>query len=238
MARRISRGPCAYCNRELGKSVMTRHLQHCPRRRDALQANPGQGRLMHLVVEGRYLPEYWLHIELPASSRLGTLDDFLRDTWLECCGHLSAFRAGNVSYTTFVDDTMVMWNRIEERSMDGVKLSVVFRPDQRIYYEYDFGTTTDLTLRLVDERKGPVKDQPVRVLARNDPPTIPCGNCGGPATGICAYCVWESAGWLCNRCMESHACGTDAVLPVVNSPRTGMCAYTGSSGYDPAQSMP
>lgn len=226
VARRISRGRCAFCNKELAKSAMTRHLQNCPQRAEALKANPGQGRVLHLVVEGRYQPEYWIHLELPAVSTLGELDDFLRRIWLECCGHMSAFRIGGRSYSTFDSEYMP-----DERSMYGVKLNQVLHQDQRFHHEYDFGTTTDLTLRIVGEREGPVKGQPVHVLARNQAPVIPCGNCGKPATQICTYCVWEASGWLCDECETTHGCDPDMRLPVVNSPRTGMCGYTGESQY-------
>jgi len=56
-------------------------------------------------VEGRDLPTYWMHLEVTASTTLATLDQFLRNTWPECCGYLSAFEIGGVRYT--VDAGMV-----------------------------------------------------------------------------------------------------------------------------------
>lgn len=41
---------------------------------------------------------YWLYLEMPARATLTDLDGFLRDIWLECCGHLSAFDIGTVRY--------------------------------------------------------------------------------------------------------------------------------------------
>jgi len=35
---------------------------------------------------------------MPARATLTDLDGFLRDIWLECCGHLSAFDIGTVRY--------------------------------------------------------------------------------------------------------------------------------------------
>jgi hypothetical protein len=58
-------------------------------------------------------------------------------------------------------------------------------------------------------------------LASNEPPLIFCEVCGEPATEVCAQCVYEGAGWLCD------ACGEEMLLPVVNFPRVGMCGYTG-----------
>ena len=97
----------------------------------------------------------------------------------------------------------------------------------KFYHEYDFGTTTELTLRVVSELEGEAKSKSIRLLARNDPPSIVCESCGKIATQLCAECIWAGKGWLCDECAQEHECGEDMLLPVVNSPRVGMCGYTG-----------
>ncbi|MGD9101357.1 MAG: hypothetical protein PVF45_12830, partial [Anaerolineae bacterium] len=93
--------------------------------------------------------------------------------------------------------------------------------------EYDFGTTTYLDLRVVAERQGAASaGQPVQIMARNNPPDYRCKDCGEPATLICVYCDYPL---LCDKCAETHECGEDGFLPVVNSPRMGMCGYTGDA---------
>jgi len=167
---------------------------------------------------------YWMHLEVPADITLTTLDRFLRDTWLECCGHLSAFEIGGVRYAS--DAGMYSGWGTDDKSM-GVKLSRVLSPGQTSYYEYDFGTTTELTLKVVGEREGEAQGKAIQVLARNEPPVIPCDVCGKPATEVCAQCVYDEGGWLCEECVKDHECGEEMMLPVVNSPRVGMCAYAG-----------
>lgn len=56
-------------------------------------AGPGTGarRWFHLVVQARYAPDYWLHLQAPGDRTFGELDSVLRRLWLECCNHLSAF---------------------------------------------------------------------------------------------------------------------------------------------------
>src|SRR5258708_23539430 len=103
MARQISKGTCSFCHTELSKSAMTRHLEACQQRANAEAQTDGRQkaqktRKFHLVVEGRDLPGYWMHLEVTANTTLATLDRFLRETWLECCGHLSAFEIGGVRY--------------------------------------------------------------------------------------------------------------------------------------------
>jgi len=40
---------------------------------------------LHLAIEGR-TQSYWMHVAVPLTAPLSKLDDFLRHTWLECCG--------------------------------------------------------------------------------------------------------------------------------------------------------
>lgn len=104
MARQTSKGTCAFCHGEFNKTAMTRHLETCEQRvlteakaGSKQQAQPT--RKLHIVMEGRDLPMYWMHLEVTAITTLATLDRFLRVTWLECCGHLSAFEIVGVRYS-------------------------------------------------------------------------------------------------------------------------------------------
>jgi hypothetical protein len=229
MARQTSKGTCTFCHGEFSKSAMTRHLEACQQRIAAeakaeSRQKAQKTRKFHFVVEGCDLPVYWMHLEITASTTLATLDQFLRNTWLECCGHLSAFEIGGVRYAVdagMYDD----WN-MGEKSMR-VRLDKVFIPGQSCSYEYDYGTTTELRLRVISERAIATKGNAIQVLARNTPPVILCEICGKPATEVCSQCIFDNKGWLCDDCAEEHECGEEMLLPVVNSPRVGMCAYTG-----------
>ncbi len=65
------------------------------------------------------------------------------------------------------------------------------------------------------------------LLARNVAPAYECTECGGKATQLCSECSWGSQAWFCNGCGLLHECGDEMLLPIVNSPRMGMCGYTG-----------
>ena len=101
-----------------------------------------------------------------------TLDRFLRDIWLECCGHESAFFVGN--YEQLSKNTMVGMLH------DGLKL----------HYEYDFGSTTELTITVVGTLLRPKQRRSVRLLGRNEPIRFLCGKCGKEADWICCECEW------------------------------------------------
>jgi hypothetical protein len=102
----------------------------------------------------------------------------------------------------------------------------MLRPLDHLGYEYDFGSTTSLVIGLSGVVEADL-GKPVRIVARNEPPMWPCDLCDQPATMICAQCVYEGRGFCCALHAKKHACGKDMLLPVVNSPRMGVCGYTG-----------
>ena len=165
MSRWVSKGQCALCGQSFSKGGMTKHLLTC-RQSHALKKLPGRGktrqtRLFHLVVEGAYANAYWMHLEVPADATFRELDQFLRDIWLECCGHLSAYTIENVRYELDTGGVDAMWpmlfgSRHPTRSMS-TRLDEVLRPGLKFQHEYDFGTTTNLTLKVVAEREGKAK---------------------------------------------------------------------------------
>jgi hypothetical protein len=230
MTKQLSQGTCYLCQGEFSKGAMTKHLEACQRRAIAAQAEaasqkPGRKtKKFHLLVEGRYLPMYWMHLEVSTGATLADLDQFLRDIWLECCGHLSAFEIGKERYSSDAGGYSD-WGTDEKRIR--VRLDKVLSPGLKFFHEYDYGTTTELSLKVVAEEEREAKGKAIQVLARNAPPLIPCGVCGKPATEVCSQCVYDEGGWLCEACAKVHECGEEMLLPVVNSPRVGMCGYTG-----------
>ena len=213
-----STGTCALCGRVLARSGMSRHLKKCVSERDA-QAKGKKAKVFHLFVEDRWCKEYWLHVEAKTCVPLEALDLFLRNLWLECCGHMSAFGIGRTQYTS------CPLGEYDDAGMD-VRMEAVLRPGLSFDHEYDFGSTTQLRLKVIAERQA-VPEADIVLLARNEPPAIVCNFCGEPAVAVCSECLWDGAGWLCNKHAETHECGEDMLLPVVNSPRVGVCGYTG-----------
>ena len=229
MTRQTSKGTCTFCHRELGKASMTRHLASCEQR-TAMQGETGsrqkakKSKAFHLLVEGYRLPMYWMHLEIAAGTTLATLDRFLRDTWLECCGHLSVFRIGGFNY--YVDAEMDAYWDMRRKNMQ-VKLEEVLSTGQTCSYEYDFGSTTELLVKVISEQEMDKKGRAIQILARNNLPLVPCDVCGEPATNFCTQCIYEDQGCLCEACAKDHECGEEILLPMVNSPRAGVCGYTG-----------
>ncbi|MBI4769175.1 MAG: hypothetical protein HY784_01865, partial [Chloroflexi bacterium] len=148
----------------------------------------------------------------------------------ECCGHLSAFTIDGVSYEMDTGGIDGMWSDMfggaPPQSME-VRLDRVLQPGMEFFHEYDFGSTTYLKLRVADQWEGLLPQDELKVLARNHPPPIACNVCGALATEVCTDCMWGGNGWVCEAHAEEHECGMEMMLPVVNSPRVGVCGYTG-----------
>jgi hypothetical protein len=349
----MTKGICEFCKSEIDKAKMTQHLKYCKQRVAANAANDAdtgdetrqKEKLFHILAEGRYNPQYWMHIELPASAPLFVLDRFLRDIWVECCGHLSSFEIGGITYedepedfafgslgasieiigapedekqehkekaheeedeeeeeedlspeelaeelgnlldaqpvglrnmlpdelqlelrkprsrddlVAFLKERLAalpkrafsfmsedvegersidfqkstlkfLLDMVEDRSLDAT-LEKVLQVRQKFTYEYDFGSTTELTLKVISAREGVAlegeDDDTVFVLARNVAPVILCKECGKPATKVDSgyFNVEENA--YCNKCARRSE-DPEMMMPIVNSPRVGVCGYTG-----------
>jgi hypothetical protein len=221
MPKVTSTGKCHLCGGTFDKSAMTKHLKSCKQTEGSKAASGARkADVLHLLVEGRYAPHYWMHIKLPANARLEVLDGFLRNIWLECCGHMSMFTIQDKRYS------VAPMGEFDDESMEA-RLGEVLSPGMKFYHEYDFGSTTHLALKVVSQEQKQIKGKSVTVLARNEPPQIPCDCCGKPAAQVCTECICSDKGWLCEACAARHECGEEMLLPVVNSPRVGVCGYTG-----------
>lgn len=210
MARARSSGTCAFCGGEHPKSTMSRHLATCARR------GRGTEERLSIVVEGAWAPGYWLHLEVKPKATLRDLDDFLRRTWLECCGHLSSFEIGDRRFESSADDLF-------ETDAEGMDVAVgkVLGAGASADYVYDFGSSTELKLRVLQPRLHKPSREPVLLVARNTAPSIDCERGHGAAESVCSSCGQP----LCLECSPRHRCGPEMLLPIVNSPRVGTCAY-------------
>ena len=213
------RGTCAYCGRELTRGGMTRHLRGCDARAEVVDAAYGRsGRiipLLHLQARDAWTGKYWLNLEVDGSATLLQLDKYLRRIWLECCGHLSRFSQGG-------------WDG-EEIPME-LKVGRVFHEGLELTHIYDFGSETITLVKAMDAREGTrTTDRPIALMARNAPPELPCQRCGTPATRLCLGCTHTGRdGTLCDRHAGRHRHDDNGEpVEIVNSPRIGVCGYTG-----------
>ncbi|MCX6927512.1 MAG: hypothetical protein NT154_30545 [Verrucomicrobia bacterium] len=241
----LTSAKCRLCVRMLGKRQMTTHLKACWEHHKMGMTGKATARWYHLVVEARHAPDYWMHLQAPANCTFGDLDGVLRAVWLECCDHLSAFefpvKRKRLRLATPLD-MAAMFEELRRESRQlisdddasddalmGKTLGSRLKPGVVFSHQYDFGSTTELALRVAGEHTAPALAGNLKLLARNEPPAIPCSACAKPATQFCQQCAEEGAGDLCDACAGRHDCGEERVVPLINSPRTGVCGYCGPS---------
>ena len=215
-----SKGICAYCGKELAKGGITKHLSSCPQRQTAIaKAEQKKGTsetLFHLRVQDAYAKEFWLDLEMRGSKSLRDLDTYLRGIWLECCGHMSEFLGSG---------------GLERQIGKQRKIGDVMPYSPTLTHIYDFGTSSETIVKCVGVREGkPTTSRAIALLARNLPPIYECLECGQSATHLCMECMIEdqTSGMLCDQHTQNHPHENYGdPIPLVNSPRLGMCGYTG-----------
>ena len=202
----VTKGRCYLCGAELGKTAMKNHILKVHNNEEA-----GQD-CMLLKIEGAQDKNYWLLVDIPLTSTLSTLDRFMRDIWLECCGHMSEFTARGFE------------------TIGKSKKLASFQPGDKLLHEYDFGDTTETLITMLCRTVRKPQKTAVRLLARNNEPDCPCAVCGKKADYIRPDYLWGRENpFLCGVCAENYE-HEDTLLPVTNSPRMGQCAYAGE--YD------
>lgn len=207
-------GRCLLCNQTVEHRAVTKHLAQCLEKNTQQQKPQAPEKEKIFLIKITAGKEFWLYIEMNGSATLETLDDFLRETWLECCGHLSEFIINGNGFSS--DGNINMKKPIHK----------VLPINTEFDYEYDFGSTTHLQGKVLSARAGKLPEG-VRLLARNHlPENIQCKVCQKKPDVICTSCY----DFYCAKCRKKHASncdGEDYLLPVVNSPRMGVCGYTG-----------
>ncbi|MFN0109713.1 MAG: hypothetical protein ACKVZH_12740 [Blastocatellia bacterium] len=214
------KGLCSYCNQEIAKNTVAKHLSACPQRREVLAKAEASSRksekIYHLRVQNAYFKDFWFDLEMRGTATLENLDNYLRKIWLECCGHLSEFSEEG-------------WGS-EDLPKD-LKLSEALQPGDKCVHIYDFGTETVTHISVTDVREGKATTKhPIALLVRNKLPDTACIGCGKPAGWICQECQIEDqvSGLLCDDCVEDHPHEEyGEPMELCNSPRTGVCGYEG-----------
>lgn len=213
-------GKCAYCDKEIAKNSVGKHLAACVMRQTAIQQaerkKSGNETLYHLRVQDASSNEFWLDLEMRGSKTLNDLDSYLRSIWLECCGHLSQFSIGG-------------WGG--EEIPKNRKVDQVFTVGRELTHIYDFGTESITLIKAVGAREGkPTTARPIALLARNLMPECACIKCKQPAAWLCIECLIEENVWgtLCDKHAPKHPHDNyGEPVRLVNSPRLGLCGYTG-----------
>lgn len=213
-------GTCCLCKEPITKRTAASHMlkNHSD--------EPGDERFI-ILVDTPYASPYWMILIVRPDATLLTLDEVLRDVWVECCGHMSSFSIDGTEYLTSWDGD-VADDCGESESMN-IKIHKILGPGMVFKYEYDFGTTTELRLKIVDSIFWGNERGEISMVGMNNKPDAVCSECGKPA--IYHYAEWDNEKVLCKTCASDDELDECYLLPICNSPRTGVCGYEGGK-YD------
>ena len=243
-----SEGKCLFCGKIFGKAGINRHLKtHFEDK--SIERKTGKSFLLKIESNLKHYGSapFFLSLWMDGETKIGELDDFLRAIWLECCGHMSAFRdpkrqqAGGM-WNFFEAEELLQkgktkeYEKLMEEARGEIPMSRkakdVFTPDLKLEYEYDFGSSTYLLITTVAQLVFKA-DYKIVLLSRNEPLKLLCQVCKKePAVQICTVHDWDEASFFCEKCAKKHEkeCADFedyAAVPVVNSPRMGVCGYDG-----------
>ena len=201
---------CIYCDKMFAGSGISRHLG------THLAKMPPEDRSRSFHLRAQAGP-YFLNLLMDGDAHLDQLDDFLRGIWLECCGHMSQFG----------------YERWRGEISKSSKARRVFDKDVKLWYAYDFGSTTELEIKCIGVYPFSTKKEGgIKLLSRNERLDMPCESCGkAQATRFCNAHYYGEEDMFCDKCAKKHEKTCEeaeyAMMPVVNSPRLGVCAYDG-----------
>ncbi|AWR98634.1 IS1096 element passenger TnpR family protein [Metallosphaera hakonensis] len=235
----VTHGKCLFCEKRISSNTASAHFKSCEKVKEALNGNVDG---FILKCKDRYSPEYWLYIAVPSSFTLKDLDQFLRAIWVDCCDHLSEFEIGDQRVIPDEDKGIeILTDLFEEEGFvaSNDKLSNVLYKGLRFGYVYDFGSSTELELSVVDTVR--MKDKNIYVLGRNEKPKYKCVECGKEAESLCYDCLAErdiSESTYCEECLKKHEHGDENAGMIPNSPRIGVCGYTGNEKMEKIRVWP
>lgn len=141
-------------------------------------------------------------------TTFATIDKFLRNKWLACCGHASTFECEN--------------NKISNQDIFSTYA------DKEILYEYDMGSTTTVYIEdalLIESDIAPTKSIYILLVLRNEPvERFPCHVCKGLSTH------YDGDGkYLCDAHEKNTSADPEWRSELINSPRMGESCF---DGYD------
>ncbi|MDR1459759.1 MAG: hypothetical protein LBI60_06065 [Bacteroidales bacterium] len=209
-----------------------------------------RGKSYLLKIEGDYhwgKSPYFLFIWVDETALMEDIDLFLRKIWLKSCDSLSAFSypqsTQKIDYsqsalakTLFSGNAPIEDNPIDKSSREipmDKEVNTVFHKNLNLEYEYDFGNSTRLMLKVTEEYPFKITEK-IILLSRNEPLKFLCHSCKTkPATQVSPRNELRKEYMFCDECIKKYQKESgdfeDCLLPIVNSPRMGVCGYKGGT---------
>ena len=193
---------CLGCRKTFHTKAARTHLRSCIAKAEMPEGRTPKPMLLVSATAGYDDTKtvYALYTLMPKNVTLRDIDELLRETWLECCWHLSSFDSGGTRFVSNGFDTSLL--DYDHASFDH-RAAWAIPQGREAEYQYDMGDTTYLTIRVE-----PAPEQAWAWLARHEiDPGDPilrnlmpelCDDCGREASHF------RSAETLCTDCIPEN----------------------------------
>ncbi|EFA77942.1 hypothetical protein PPL_08587 [Heterostelium album PN500] len=229
---KTNKGKCEGCSvTGIIPKEAAQHCQKCPQIKQKLNVKGGTATeaFVAIVFGDRVATEYWMNVLIPCDTPVYEVEEFLKDIWLECCGHMTTWEGLKNGVGEFKD----IYGGNEEPDEKDVAISECVDLGGTVSMDYDMGTTTTVNLMFYEKINVKMDDPGIRVLIRNTINKPNCKECKKPNHPVHYTCDDCDYSKMCEECgdgeHEEHSKTT-----ISNSPRSGSCGYS----YDDDEEIP
>ena len=150
------------------RTIIGTHLKTCLDNWSPDNWNPqgNNANYVHVSASGSKL--HWMELLIHDSVTLQEINTLLRETWLECCDHLSAFIFGDLWVPDPEGPSRFDEGEEELTNLD-TQYSTAVPPGHSVKYHYDFGSTSEIILSTKSRHEVHQVVPRISLLARNSP---------------------------------------------------------------------
>ncbi len=202
----MSKINCTFCNTKFGIKAFKNHLEDCI----SETQNTKSGYLIEFSSSSYITKKYYSMFAIfGLNCTFKHIDKFLKNKWCECCNHMSILNVCCLTNDKF--------------NCDSIKFNILiskYENADHFNYEYDMGTTTKITFKIIKKLDGIETNNNVELVYQNEVHKLKC-KCKKEALFI-----YEDA-LVCKECSLLIDEDEEIFTPIVNSPRIGLCGYVG-----------
>lgn len=197
---------CQFCKKSFGCKQIFLHYAGCIA--EKYREEYAGHYVVSFLSRGLCNKLYYIYAIINPKTTFATIDNYLRNKWLKCCGHISNF--------------------VCEKKQISKRATFKTYADKDIIYEYDMCSTTYVYMQnslLIKSDKQPLKTTYLQNVLQNDPFNFNCILCDKPASY--SDCMLQ---FFCQT--HKNKANKHMLNQIVNSPRMGQHCFEGKNLHD------
>jgi hypothetical protein len=197
----MSRIICDLCYQKFGCRKIITHIPSC-----IIEKNINKSGFLIEFISSSYITrkQYYMYVIFGTTSTFNDIDKLLRE-WLKCCDHLSIIE--NDIQPRYLDNRVNYESPISQ-----------YRENIKFRYEFDMCSTTIVYFKILKKLNGYDNNNNIDIIYKNKEYNVKC-KCNEKAKKVLQQEL------ICDKCLiEFDDDLLDLCLPIVNSPRIGICA--------------